>query len=148
MLALGGLGDGRLSMDLINEPLESPVSFDRLFDEARVCVPQLWGSDYPIEELIDDIENYRPLKFLYACQKLKLRVWKTGKAVVSGAQEVVSTGVLWKDIEQLGQVPCLFAQYTRKLTISAGLLRRAAVGKVHFPHTWSSCCLDYLSCLP
>lgn len=101
MLALGGAGDGGLSFDLMRAPVNSPVHFDRLFEEARVCVPQLWGTEYPVEELLDDIENYRPLKFVHTCQKLKLRIWKYGRSTDTKTREE-----LMHDIETTGQV-CL-----------------------------------------
>lgn len=104
MLALGGQGDGKLSMYLMDEPSNSPISFDRLFEEVRVCVPQLWGAEYPAEELLDDIENYRPLKFLYSCQALKLRIWKTGRTIIQGEDHIDGGNELWEDITQLGQV--------------------------------------------
>ena len=103
MLALGGMGGGRLTTDLIIAPPESPVAFTRLFEEARVCMSHLWGSDYPTEELLDDIENYRPLKMLSMCTKLKLEVWKLGLA---GDAASGPTGTrIWNDIEEVGEVP-------------------------------------------
>lgn len=106
MLALGGVSDGELSFDLMRAHTASPVNFDRLFEEARVCVPQLWGSDYPVEELLDDIENYRPLKFVNTCQKLKLRIWKFGRSMDQETQEN-----LMRDIETTGQVCLLPMDY-------------------------------------
>ena len=104
MLSLGGLSDGRLSIDLMKAPEYSPVHFDRLFEEARVCLPQLWGVEYPVEELMDDIENYRPLKFVHACQKLKLRVLNFGKCTLGNMDHTDSAEDLWNTISSLGEV--------------------------------------------
>jgi len=106
MLALVGMGGGRLTTDLMNAPADSPVCYNKLFEEARLCAPQLWGSAYPAQELLDDIENYRPLKFLHACQRLKLRVWRLGvKTLSAGTQASQSnSGDLWSDIMRTGEV--------------------------------------------
>lgn len=104
MLALGGVSGGQLSMDLMRAPLDSPVHFDRLFEEARVCVPQLWDVEYPVDELLDDIENYRPLKFVHLCQKLKLRIWSLGRALIQNAADLEESYSVWEEIEQIGEV--------------------------------------------
>jgi len=106
MLALGGMGGGHLTTDLMNAPAESPVCYSRLFEESRVCVPQLWGSEYPAEELLDDIENYRPLKFLHACQELKLSVWRLGLGGTPMGDQAPrpNSRNLWREIVQVGEV--------------------------------------------
>lgn len=103
MLALGSMNGGRLSSYLMSVPAESPVFFNTIFEEARVCVAQLWGTAYPVEELLDDMENYRPLKFLNECQILKLRVWELGIASRRDQVEFEIMDETWTRIEHLGE---------------------------------------------
>lgn len=104
MLALGSMKGGQLSSYLMSVPANSPVLFNTLFEEARVCVAQIWGDAYPVEEILDDVENYRPLKFLNECQILKLQVWELGilsrrdRAIFEDMKET------WTRIEHLGEV--------------------------------------------
>lgn len=104
MLALGSMGGGHLSLYLISAPPGSPVTFNTLFEEARVCVAQLWGSEYPVEELLDDVENYRPLKFINECQILKLQVWQLGIAATKNEIEPGAMEETWFKIQRLGEV--------------------------------------------
>ena len=103
-MALGGLNGGQLSLDLLSAPAESPVAYDQIFEQARRCLPKVWGSDYPVEELLDDMENYRGLLFLTACQKLKISAWRIGKAAGEGKSVEDSKAELWSRIQDTGEV--------------------------------------------
>ena len=80
-----------------------------------MSVPQLWDTEYPVNELLDDIENYRPLKLVHLCQKFKLRVWKLGKSIVqnTGSEDIHD---LWNEIEQLGEVSVMHFTGDSRLT--------------------------------
>ena len=104
MLALGNMDGGQLSLDLLSAPAESPIAYDHIFEQARRCLPKIWGSEYPVESLLDDVENYRGLSFLHACQKLKLSIWKLGIAAAQGKPVSDSKMRLWYRIEDTGEV--------------------------------------------
>jgi hypothetical protein len=101
-LALSNLGGGQLMQDLLQA--DSHINQDRLFQEARTCLPRIWGSGYPAEQLLDDIENYRPLSLIQACFKLKTEVCSIG--ITSGRMAVDQSDLdrLWQKIETAGQV--------------------------------------------
>lgn len=98
------MNGGELSLDLLKAPAVSPVAYDQVFEQARRCLPKIWGPEYPIEELMDDVENYRGLSFLTVCQKLKLSVWKLGIAAARGHLVDESKMRLWNRIEETGEV--------------------------------------------
>ncbi|KIW65478.1 hypothetical protein, variant [Phialophora macrospora] len=101
-LALGSMNSGRLWMDLLSEDSDSPISYDALFYSARSCLPKLWGPQYPISELLDDLENYRPLHFLHLCQKPKLDILNLAKASSLGHNDKEGRQQLWKELTRLG----------------------------------------------
>lgn len=123
MLALGSMNGGQLSLYLMSVPADSPVLFNTLFEEARVCVAQLWGSTYPVEELLDDIENYRPLKFLNEAQTLKLQVWKLGIASKRDRVDFEDMEQIWNRIEHLGEVRLTRNWNEKMLTSCTDILR-------------------------
>ncbi|KIW19111.1 hypothetical protein PV08_03403 [Exophiala spinifera] len=100
-LALGNLGVGQLTQDLLKA--DSHLHQDRLFQAARTCLPRMWGPEYPAEQLLDDLENYRPLSFMQACAKLKVEVWTLGKALRSVAVDQSSLDQLWQKIKRDGE---------------------------------------------
>ena len=102
--ALGNINGGRLWMDLFSEAADSPISHDRLFHNARSCLPKLWGAQYPTSELLDDLENYRPLHFLHVCQKPKLGILNLANTSNSGPGEENGRQQLWKQIREIGEV--------------------------------------------
>lgn len=103
-LALGNLNGGQLSLDLLSLPSESPLFYDRVWESARLCLPKLWGADYPHEEILDDVENYRGLSFLHAVQKLKLSIWKLGITGEQGQPMQAIRQRLWDRIEEIQKV--------------------------------------------
>ena len=104
------MNGGQLSLDLLSMPPDSPLAYDRIWESARVCLPKLWGAKYPAEEILDDVENYRGLSFLFAGQKLQVHVWRLGVAQGQGKLVEDSKKALWKKIEEVGEVctilPC------------------------------------------
>lgn len=104
ILALGNMNGGHLSLDLMAAPAKSPIAYEQIFEQARRCLPKVWGSEYPVEELLDDVENYRGLSFLTMCQTLKLSIWKLGLAKARGMVVDESKEQLWRRIEETGEV--------------------------------------------
>lgn len=98
------MGGGRLASYLVSAPKESPVQFSNVFEEARVCLPQIWGSEYPVDELIDDVENYRPLRLLFECQILKLATWELGVLARRGDIDPLKMHDLWCAIQRHEEV--------------------------------------------
>jgi hypothetical protein len=103
-LALGNLHGGDLAHHLLSQRADSHMHQDRLFQEARTCLPRIWGAEYPPEQLLDDIENYRPLSLLQACEKLKVDLWNLGITSKSVSVEQSDLDRLWQKIETAGQV--------------------------------------------
>ena len=102
--ALGSMNGGKLWMDLLSEAADSPISYDGLFYSARSCLPRLWGAQYPISELLDDMENYRPLHFLHLCQKPKLGILNLANQSSLGHNDGEGRQQLWKNLKKLGEV--------------------------------------------
>jgi hypothetical protein len=110
-LALGNLGVGQLTQDLLQA--DSHLHQDRLFQEARTCLPRMWGSEYPAEQLLDDLENYRPLSFLQACAKLKVEVWTLSMGFRRTTVDQRSLDQLWQKVKLDGQVMSSRTAFTK-----------------------------------
>lgn len=113
--ALGNPNGGRLWMDLLSETAKNtPLSHDRLFHSARSCLPKIWGAQYPVSELFDDLENYRPLHFLHSCQRPKLAILRLSTAASSATRHGghysqaddhrLGCQRLWNRIREIGEV--------------------------------------------
>jgi hypothetical protein len=101
---LGNVGGGQLSANMMLEPPGSPISHDRIWREARVCLVRIWGSEYPAAEILDDLENYRGLDLLQECQKLKMTTWMLGTSATADAIPEHEKECLWRSMEILGKV--------------------------------------------
>lgn len=96
---------------MILEPPGSEIAHERIFQQASVCLPKIWGEQYPASEVLDDMENSRGLSLLQACQRLKLLV-RNNLVIASNAGTVSAADnkVLLQMIEEVGSVRVL--QYT------------------------------------
>ncbi|RMZ84260.1 hypothetical protein DV738_g806, partial [Chaetothyriales sp. CBS 135597] len=101
-LRSGSITGGRLWLDLLSEDPDSPISYDALFYSARSCLSKLWGAQYPVSELLDDMENYRPLYFLHRCQKPKLDILRLTTTSNLGLNDAEGRQHLWKELTKLG----------------------------------------------
>ncbi|EXJ79542.1 hypothetical protein A1O3_07821 [Capronia epimyces CBS 606.96] len=119
-LALGNLRGGELTQDLLSLRADSHLHQDRLFQEARTCLPRIWGANYPPEQLLDDLENYRPLSLLQACEKLKIELWSLGITSTNAAVDQRDLDLLWQKIETAGQVFADVITMARIATHSGG----------------------------
>ncbi|EHY55849.1 hypothetical protein ABEF92_000895 [Exophiala dermatitidis] len=94
---------GKLSQDLYSAPANTSISMGRLFEEARVCLPKIYGSAYPVQEFMDDIENYRALSLLHRALKLKLNVLKLGMASMENPVDERTLRRMGNQIQSVGQ---------------------------------------------
>lgn len=102
--ALSNQRGGFLFHSLLTAPPSSGINREYLFEESRTCLPRIWGSDYPEEEILDDFENYRALSLLQIAVKLKVEVWRLGVAVRQGIADRESMGRVWRKIENVEKV--------------------------------------------
>lgn len=66
---------GQLLQDLhSNQDYEFCI--DDLFRAGRSALPEIWGSIYPAEELLDDLENYRALELMHESIKFHFKISK------------------------------------------------------------------------
>ncbi|KAL1304289.1 hypothetical protein AAFC00_000694 [Neodothiora populina] len=101
--ALSKPGSGQLFASMILEPPNSEIAHDRIFQEARVCLPKIWGNLYPATEVIDDMENTRSLSLLHECQRLKLLLRSENLPTSSSSvSEVTNLEDIWHIIEKIG----------------------------------------------
>jgi len=75
---------------------------DHLHRCARLWGRCFWGEQYPDEEVLDDIENYRALELLHAGFLLRHKTWKV--LVESAAGTVESTKPLFREILAIREV--------------------------------------------
>jgi len=142
------MNGGHLSLDLLSAPTQSPIAYDQVFEQARRCLPKIWGAEYPVEELLDDVENYRGLSFLNICQKLKLSIWKLGVAAAQGGLVVDGKAQLWKRIEETGEVIVLHLSHSAAqtmLTCLTAVLRSTHTRKNGQEFEWPTRHLDCVS---
>ncbi|EXJ90894.1 hypothetical protein A1O1_04000 [Capronia coronata CBS 617.96] len=128
-LAMSNVNAGQLALDLFTAPPSAQISQDHLFDEARVCLPKIYGSAYPVEEYMDDIENYRALNLINKCQKLKLAILSLGIASKDGPIEQTAVKSIAAQIENLGMEFCDLIAMSRVLKASGG---RRVVYTIYF----------------
>ena len=69
---------------------------DHLYRCARLWGRCFWGEQYPDEEVLDDIENYRALELLHVGFCLRHRTWKV--LVESAAGTAESAEALFREI--------------------------------------------------
>lgn len=75
---------------------------DHLHRCARLWGRCFWGDQYPDEEVLDDIENYRALELLHAGFCLRHRTWKV--LIESAAGTAESAEPLFREILNIREV--------------------------------------------
>lgn len=75
---------------------------DHLHRCARLWGRCFWGEQYPDEEVLDDIENYRALELLHAGFCLRHRTWKA--LIESAAGTAESAEPLFREILNIREV--------------------------------------------
>ncbi|KAJ5200851.1 hypothetical protein N7472_006055 [Penicillium cf. griseofulvum] len=70
--------------DYVAQSANPALQPDHLYRCARLWGRCFWGEQYPDEEVMDDIENYRALELLHAGFCLRYRTWKVLVESVAG----------------------------------------------------------------
>ncbi len=83
MVSLLAAGDGR------RRPL---LSLGRLWRDARVRFPTLWGVQYPDDCRLDDREILRCLEMAHKVQLIRFRIWKARACDAAAVTAVAVTG--------------------------------------------------------
>uniref|UniRef100_A0A0C4DII4 Uncharacterized protein n=1 Tax=Fusarium oxysporum (strain Fo5176) TaxID=660025 RepID=A0A0C4DII4_FUSOF len=71
-----------------------------LYTFVRSALPKMWGEQYPISELLDDLENYRPLRLYHLCQGSKLELLRLARSTTHGGYDDLKK--LWRHVESFG----------------------------------------------
>lgn len=89
-------------MDFSSREASDYISHERLFLSGRSILPKIWGEDYPVTEILDDLENYRPLRLYHLCQGAKLELLRLARS--TAGPDNVSLQRLWRHIQCFGDV--------------------------------------------
>lgn len=81
--------------DYVAESKNPALHPDHLHKCARLWGRCFWGKQYPDQEVLDDIENYRALELLHVGFCLRYRTWKTLVESGAGAD---TTDSIFRDI--------------------------------------------------
>ncbi|KAJ4328950.1 hypothetical protein N0V84_000520 [Fusarium piperis] len=100
--ATGNIHGGQLCMDFSSREASDYISHERLFHSGRSILPKIWGDDYPVAEILDDLENYRPLRLYHLCQGAKLELLRLARSATG--PDNVSLQRLWRHIQSFGDV--------------------------------------------
>ncbi|KAL6228607.1 hypothetical protein BDW75DRAFT_246556 [Aspergillus navahoensis] len=98
---------------------------DQLFQASRNAGLAIWQSDYPTEELVDDVSVFRPLELFNECNKVKSRLLLRKQRSLTPenaerlAQELASIGSRFQDLIAASQR-------------SASGLRKRELQTIHF----------------
>ncbi|KAH8685085.1 hypothetical protein BGZ61DRAFT_423526 [Ilyonectria robusta] len=99
--ATGNINGGRLCMDLLSRDADDHISHERIFLSARSILPKIWGETYPVSELLDDLENYRPLRLFHLCQAAKLELMRLARSAIPDL-DAAEVHKLWKHTQNFG----------------------------------------------
>lgn len=89
-------------MDFSSREATDYISHERLFLSVRSVLPKIWGDEYPVPEILDDLENYRPLRLYHLCQGAKLELLRLAR--LPTGPDNVSLQTLWRHIQSFGDV--------------------------------------------
>ncbi|KAH7139888.1 hypothetical protein B0J13DRAFT_68774 [Dactylonectria estremocensis] len=99
--ATGNINGGRLCMDLLSRDADDCISHEHIFLSVRSVLPKIWGDVYPVSELLDDLENYRPLRLFHLCQAAKLGLLELARSEARD-QDAADVRKLWKHTQNFG----------------------------------------------
>ncbi|KAJ5256751.1 hypothetical protein N7478_012855 [Penicillium angulare] len=91
----GPMGLSESLFDYVLQSKNPALNPDHLHKCARLWGRCFWGNQYPDQEVLDDIENYRALELLHAGFSFRYRIWRT--LVGSGAESDTAES-LYRDI--------------------------------------------------
>lgn len=98
-------GQGLSSQSLLTRMSQSRVpslQLDRVYRDARRCGRNIW-KDYPEDEVLDDLENYRPLEALHQTFVMRSKIWELAIARIEGRDCKDTPDGLWKEIVEIGE---------------------------------------------
>ncbi|KAH7129207.1 hypothetical protein EDB81DRAFT_139836 [Dactylonectria macrodidyma] len=95
------INGGRLCMDLLSRDADDCISHEHIFLSVRSVLPKIWGEVYPVSELLDDLENYRPLRLFHLCQAAKLELLELARSKTLD-QDAAAVRKLWKHTQNFG----------------------------------------------
>ncbi|KAF5002743.1 hypothetical protein FGRMN_140 [Fusarium graminum] len=97
--ATGNMNSGQFCLDFLSRDAHDYISHEHLFLSVRSALPKIWGEQYPVSELLDDLENYRPLRLYHLCQGAKLELLRLAR---STTQDTSSLKRLCIQVERFG----------------------------------------------
>ncbi|KAF5650912.1 transcriptional regulatory [Fusarium sp. NRRL 25303] len=98
--ATGNMNSGQFCLDFLSRDAHDYISHEHLFLSVRSALPKMWGEQYPISELLDDMENYRPLRLYHLCQGSKLELLRLARSTTHGGHDDLKK--LWRHVENFG----------------------------------------------
>ncbi|KAF0638933.1 hypothetical protein FPSE5266_06621 [Fusarium pseudograminearum] len=102
--ATGNINSGQFCLDFLSREAHDYISHEHLFLSVRSALPKMWGEHYPVSELLDDLENYRPLRLYHLCQGAKLELLRLARSTTHDGSEASSLKKLWRNVEHFGDV--------------------------------------------
>lgn len=100
--ATGNINSGQFCLDFLSREAHDYISHEHLFLSVRSALPKMWGEHYPVSELLDDLENYRPLRLYHLCQGAKLELLRLARSTTHDGSEASSLKKLWRNVEHFG----------------------------------------------
>ncbi|RGP74687.1 transcriptional regulatory [Fusarium sporotrichioides] len=100
--ATGNINSGQFCLDFLSRDAHDYISHEHLFQSVRSALPKIWGEQYPVSELLDDLENYRPLRLYHLCQGAKLELLRLARSTTHDGSEENSLKKLWRHVENFG----------------------------------------------
>lgn len=87
--------------DYVMQSKNPALKPDHLHRCARLWGRCFWGEQYPDQEVLDDIENYRALELLHSGFDMRYQIWKV---LVDSGAGTVSGESLFRDIMAIRDV--------------------------------------------
>ncbi|KAF4959440.1 hypothetical protein FGADI_1661 [Fusarium gaditjirri] len=98
--ATGNMNSGQFYLDFLSRDAHDYISHEYLFLSVRSALPKMWGEQYPISEILDDMENFRPLRLAHLCQGSKLELLRLARSTTHGGHDDLKK--LWRHVENFG----------------------------------------------
>jgi len=100
-------GQGLSSQSLLSQISQSSLplmNLERIYLNARIAGRRCWGEEYPADEVLDDLENYRALDVYHHTFVLRSRIWQLAMARYEGRECTDTPESLMKEINEIGEV--------------------------------------------
>lgn len=88
----------------MSESAVPQLKIELLYRKSRLAGRHIWAGEYPENEVLDDIENYRPLELLHLNNLLRSRIWQLGVSRSEGQQTEDSPEMLMEDFTKIAEV--------------------------------------------